>query len=228
MLMLIAGCLLALEDKRWLTAGLLAGLATAIEPVAFAIIPACAAVAAVELRRHGWAAKRALLAPLLAPAGAVAFAIFLWAWVGTPLATYQAQKLAWRETSSPFGLWRAGVQFWQQLGLFHDYHTKSPDLNLPTGILGAIFLIFGLVLLWRRRSVVSLGALVWTAGVAVLALSSNSTPPNPRMLLCAFPAVIVLAAERKSERSWRWLLGITVVLTVAMSIDTYVGSGLRP
>ncbi len=229
MLALVAGCLLALEDRRWLLAGVLAGACTAIEPVALAIIPACAAVAGREIVREGWRGRRALLAPLLAPAGAAAFAVFLWFWVGTPLATYDAQRYAWKETSSPgLGLVRAGRTFVQEIEGFRNVHTTPLNMNYPAGILGACFLVWALWLLWRRRTLVSLGALVWTAGVALLTLTSNSTPPNPRLLLCAFPATIAVAASRRTESSWRWLIVITLILTVVMSIDTYVGSGLRP
>ena len=44
LLTLIAGCMLAVEHRRWLLAGVLAGLATAVGPVAVAIIPAFAVV----------------------------------------------------------------------------------------------------------------------------------------------------------------------------------------
>jgi hypothetical protein len=257
MLMLVAGCLLALEDRRWLLAGVLAGFATAIEPVAFAIIPACAVVAVLELRRNGWGAWRAILAPLLAPAGAVAFGIYLWSWVGTPFASYIAQKRAWGEGSTPFvGLFDDVKTFAHEVRIFRDFQHTPLDMNLVSGVLGACVLIFALYVMWQIRNGatgrvvsapfggvldrviggvgdgvgtgVSIGAWVWTAGVAVLSLSSAQTPPNPRLLLCAFPATLALAVGRRSKRGLWILLGITLVLTVAMSVDTFVGNGLRP
>ena len=36
-------------------------------------------------------------------------------------------------------------------------------------------------------------ALIWTAGISFLAVTTENVPPNPRMLITAFPAVIVLA-----------------------------------
>ena len=54
LLPLAAGCLFALGRKRWLVAGLLAGFATAVQPVALALIVACAAAALAEWRRSGW------------------------------------------------------------------------------------------------------------------------------------------------------------------------------
>ena len=74
---------------------------------------------------------------------------------------------------------------------------------------------------------ISLGAWVWTIGVAVLTLTSDKTPPNPRMLLCAFPVLVAIAAPRTGRRQ-RILLGISGILLVAMSIGTFAGGGLRP
>src|SRR5207253_1167110 len=82
MLALAIGCLLALLDRRWLVAGVLAGLATGVRPNAVALVAACAWAAAVAIvKRREW---RALVAPLLAPAGLVAFFAFLWARTGRP------------------------------------------------------------------------------------------------------------------------------------------------
>ncbi len=228
---LICGCLLALEDRRWVLAGILAGLSTAIEPVAYAIIPACAVVAAIHIRRNGgWrdrSALRALWAPILSPVGAVGFAIFLWAWTGTPLASYDAQKYAWHETSTPLAIPRDAVKFVQDVVNFRNFRATPIDMNLLAGVLGAILLLWALWLMWKQRSTISLGAWVWTLGVGALALTSNSTPPNPRMLICAFPTVLIIGATRVGK-SQRRLLVFTLIMTVAMSIDTFVAFGLRP
>jgi Gpi18-like mannosyltransferase len=232
LLCLVAGCLLALQERRWLLAGILAGLSTAVGPVAVAIIPACAAVAFQEIRRHGWhdrEARRALLAPLLAPVGIAAFGIFLWAWTGSPLASYttQHQKTGWKEGSSPFALYYQARKLVQEIFGHHSLHHPGINLNLPAGLLGAAFLAFALLLLWRNRNVVSLGALVWTAGVAVLTITSDQTPPNARMLICAFPAVLVVAKELQGKAVRRLIVSSTVLL-VAMSFVSFVGTGLRP
>jgi len=52
-------------------------------------------------------------------------------------------------------------------------------------------------------------------------------PPNPRMLITAFPAVLVVAYRLKG-RAFQWLMGVSVVLLIAMSVATYVGVTLRP
>ena len=231
LLVLVATAILAIERRRWVTAGILAGLSTAVGPVATAIIPAFAIVALLEIRRHGWrdrAARRALWAPVLAPAGLVAFGVFLWIWTGSPFASYSTQHAhwGWQESSSPAAIPnQIGLLFSQIL----DFTFRHPgiNLNVVSGLAGSVFLFYALWRLWKWRSAVSLVALLWTLGVAVLTLTSANVPPNPRMLLCAFPAVLVVGAEAEG-RGQRKLLIWTVVLTVAMSMGTFVGTGLRP
>ena len=74
---LAAGCILALERRRWLLAGALAGVATATGADALALTVVCAISAAVMVYRHGprdREALRSLLAPLLSLVGIAAFA----------------------------------------------------------------------------------------------------------------------------------------------------------
>src|SRR5579884_1715779 len=102
MIPLAIGTLLALEHRRWVLAGVLAGLATASEPEAALLIVVCALAAIREVRRQGWdvrAASRSLLAPALSVTGIGAFAVFLWAWTGTPFASLIAQHDGWKEKS---------------------------------------------------------------------------------------------------------------------------------
>jgi len=231
-LLLVAGSLLALERRRWVLAGVLAGLATACDPVGLAIIPACVAVAGREVYVRGWRdreARRSLLAPLLSALGLVGFGIFLWFWTGTPLASYKTQHATWgwSEHTSPLALFWTARKLVDQIFSHHSWAHPGINLNLLAGLLGAIFLIYGLRVLWQMRSQVSLGALVWTAGIAVLTLTSDQTPPNARMLLCAFPVVLVVAARLRG-RNIRWLIAGSTVLLVAMSFVSFVGTGLRP
>jgi hypothetical protein len=301
-LALVAGAMLCLEDRRWTWAGLLAGLATATEPVAFAIMPACAAVSLRELWRSGRAltgaqaltnaraqtgartltggraqtggraltggraqtggraltglpgailaglrdpeARRSLWAPILSPVGAIGVGIFFWFWAGTPLANYKAQRIAWGEKSSILAVYIQLRTFVNEFVKWHGW--GNINLNLPAGFLGAFFMVWAVRQLWKlRRGMpaleltaegagtalvghgVSLGAWVWTLCVCFLTFTSDKTPPNPRMLICAFPLIFAVAAPR-TGRSQRILLGISVILLIAMSIGTFADGSLRP
>jgi hypothetical protein len=69
--------------------------------------------------------------------------------------------------------------------------------------------------------------MMWTLGVAVLTSTSANTPPNARLLLCAFPAIIVYA-QRLRGRWFTALMALNCALFVGMSWITFVGIDLRP
>src|SRR5207302_760700 len=56
MIALAAGCLLALQQRRWLLAGVLGGLATAARPNAVVLVVACGWAAVDAVVRRGWPA----------------------------------------------------------------------------------------------------------------------------------------------------------------------------
>lgn len=230
MLPLAIGTILALERRRWLLAGVLAGLATAAEPEALVLVLVCAVSAAMELRRHGWrlaAARRSLLAPLLSVSGAVAFAAYLWARTGTPFANLIAQHDGWKEKSSPLALVHLVRRLGSEISLSHFNH-PTINLNLVVGVAGAVALVVMLVLVFRSRREISVEAIVWTLGISLLAVTSEYPfSPNPRVLITAFPAVLVLA-RYASGRSWRVLAWTNGVLLAGMGLLTLVGTTLRP
>jgi len=228
MIPLVAGCLLALERRRWLLAGVLAAFATAVGPTALAIIPACAAAALIELRRRGWLdreALKSLIAPVLAPVGVGAFGVFLWVWTGSPFATYYAQHHEWSEKSNPLALVTLVIRLFKDTAIRHS--SLEINLNYVSGLLGAVFLLVAAVLLVRMRPRVSVPALVWTFVIAFLVITSENVPPNPRMLITAFPLLLVVAYRLKGS-AFSWLIGLSTVLLIAMSSATFVGVALRP
>ncbi len=229
LLPLAAGCILALQRRRWLLAGVLAGVATATEPEALVLVLVCAVSAGLELRRRGVGdrqALRSLLAPALSVVGAAAFAAFLWAWTGTPFANLMTQRYGWQEKSDPLAVLHLTNSLVHEISLGHFNH-PTINLNLVVGVIGAVFLLMLLVLLARIWHEVSVEALVWTLGISLLALTSEFTPPNPRLLITAFPAVIVLARYLRG-RAFGVLLAVNGVLLVGMSALTFVGTTLRP
>jgi hypothetical protein len=226
LLPLVAGCLLALERRRWLLAGVLAAFATAVGPTALAIIPACAVAALLEIRRRGWKGTKALIAPALAPLGIIAFGAFLWLWTGTPLASYSAQHSQWGERTNPFAL----VDLVTRL-VNESYFTKTfvhINLNYISGLVGAVFLFYALyLLLVKTRPRISPPAIAWTLGIAFLAVTSENVPPNPRLLITAFPAVLVMAYHFTGKKFNRMMM-VSGVFLVVMTSASFVSTALRP
>ena len=226
---LAAGCLLALERRRWILAGALAGVATAVQPDAVALAVVCAVCAVVELHRLGWhdrEARRSLFAPALSVAGVGAFAIFLWAWTGTPFATLETQHYGWGEKVDPLALVHQGRFLAHELRGAHLAHLHI-YLGPVAGLLGAVVLLIGVALLFRKPRLVPLDAMTLTLCIGFLALVSENVPPNARILITAFPAILVFAHYCRG-RAYAWLLGADIALLVLMSGLTYGGRTLTP
>jgi Gpi18-like mannosyltransferase len=223
---LAAGCILALQRRRWLLAGVLAGIATAATPEAVVLVPVCAVSAGLELRRRGWRARGSLLAPVLSVTGVAAFAVYLWGHAGTPFAYTQAQKYGWDEKFDPFAIVHLVRSLASKISFSHFNH-PTINLNLVVGVAGVIVLVVLLVLLFKRWREVSVEALVWTLGVSFLMVTAKYTPPNPRLLITAFPAVIVPAYYLRG-RGLASYAAASGVLLVGLSALTFVGTTLRP
>jgi Mannosyltransferase (PIG-V) len=229
LLPLAAGCIYALERRRWLIAGILAGFGTAVQPVGLVLAPVCLISAACEIHRSGWrskSARRSLAAPLLSVTGVGVFMLFLWRWTGTPLATYIAQHHGWSEHTSLLSLWHLTQKLAGEISFSH-FNEPTINLNHVVGLIGAVLLTVMLVLVWFRRRNLSIEALVWTAAISFLAFTSSEVPPNPRMLITAFPALVAVAyyARGKWFRILVWCNG---GLLVGLSLLTFFGLTLRP
>jgi hypothetical protein len=226
---LAAGCLLALERRRWILAGALAGVATAVQPDALALVVVCGVCSVVELHRRGWQdreARRSLFAPALSVAGIGAFAIFLWVWTGTPFATLQTQHYGWGEKVDPLALAHQGRFLAHELKHAHLAHLHI-YLGPVAALLGAVVLLVGLALLLRKPRLVSLDALTLALCIGFLAVVSENIPPNPRILITAFPVILVFAHQFR-RRGYGWLLGASTALLVLTSALTYGGHTLTP
>ena len=229
LLALAAGCILALQRRRWVLAGVLAAVATATEPEAVVLVLVCAVSAVLELHRRGFAdrsARRSLIAPALSVFGVGAFGGFLWIWTGSPFASLIAQRDGWSEKTDVFALANLARTLAGEMSLSHFNH-PTINLNLVVGLVGALVLIVLLVLVARNRREMSVPAIVWTLGISWLAMTSEYTPPNPRLLITAFPAVIVLA-RYVHGKWWTALLCANGVMLAGLSALTFIGTTLRP
>jgi Mannosyltransferase (PIG-V) len=231
LLALAAGCIYALERRRWLLAGVLAGFGTAVQPVGLALLLVCLISSLLELYRHGWrtsAARRSLIAPALSVTGAGAFALFLWAWTGNPFANYIAQQHGWSEKTDALALVHLTTKLAGEVSFSH-LNEPAINLNLVVGLIGAVVLIVMLVLLFFARREVSIEAIVWTLCISFLAITSEFVPPNPRLLFTAFPALMAVARYTKGK--WFTLIAWTFgLLFVGLSLLTFSGTPgpLRP
>ena len=229
LLPLAAGCIYFLERRRWVTAGILAGFGTAVQPVGLVLAPVCLFSALMELRRWGWslhAARRAFLAPLLSLTGVGAFMAFLWAWTGNPMATYIAQHHGWSETTTPMALIRMAEKLADEVD-FQHFNQPTINLNLVVGLIGGVVLLIWLALVYRSRREISPEAILWTLAIAFLAFTSSNVPPLPRMLITAFPALMAVARYVRG-RWFRILVWGNGILLAGLSMLTFYGFTLRP
>ncbi len=226
MLPLVAACILALQKRRWLLAGTLAGLATATEPEGVVLIAVCGVAALRELRSCGWdsrAGRRSLVAPALSLTGVGAVATFLWAHTGTPFAMLIAQHRSWGE-----GFNLASLADQVQRLVWRTAHAPARTLGPPIGgLAGAVVLVILLRLLFRRRRSLSLEALIWTVGIALISVCTERVPPNSRMLITAFPAVLVVATYVGGRRFWV-LQTVNLLLLVATAWFTFIFPRVLP
>jgi hypothetical protein len=231
LLPLAAGCIYALERRRWVLAGVLAGIGTAVQPVALVLVFVCLSSSLLELHRRGWrtpAARRSLIAPVLSLSGAAAFALFLWAWTGNPFANYIAQHHGWSEKTDPLALVHLTTKLANEISFSH-LDQPSVNLNLVVGLIGAVLLVVMLALLLHSRREVSIEAIVWTLGISFFAFTSEYVPPNPRLIFTAFPAVMVVARYAKGK--WFTVIAWTCgLLFIGLSLLTFSGTPgpLRP
>jgi hypothetical protein len=230
LLPLLIGCLLALERRRYLLAGLLAAVASAVEADALVLVVVCLVAAVLEIRRTGWQSplsRRSVAAVAMSPLGAVAFALFLWGWAHTPFATLDVQRMAWRETSSPI----ARLQEIPRLAreIHHGLRARHNWLqfNQISDLVGTVYLFVSGAVLLRSRWRPPATAIALCAGIAALTLTSHGTAPNPRMLLTAFPLVVVWAwsASRRGVIAVGCVFAVLLVLLSALS---FVPVSLRP
>jgi len=201
MLALGAACLLALLQRRWVAAGVLAALAGATRPNASAFAVAClwAAGAAVWQRRE-W---RALVAPVLAPLGMAAFFAFLWWHTGEPGIWFRVQADGWGEQ----------VDFGQR-NLSVAWAFLRDPLGHPNRLVIGLSLALVLAcigLLVKARLPGALNAYALTSLGLVLTSQINA---RPRFVFVAFPLVMALA--KWARRSAFTVLAATFAATTVM------------
>ena len=197
--------LIALLDRRWLAAGLLGAVATASSPMALAFVVSCCWCAgrSVVVDRK----LRAAVAPLLAPLGFVAYMAYL--------RIHTGQLMAWRLTER--GGWKGYPSLAYPVRILTTFlgDPIRPTLTGQILFFGTVAAVAGVVLMVKERQ----PAAVLSYGVTSLVLAAISAPVGlrPRFLMLAFPIVIALATRYRG-RTHRWLVGISAVLLLGVSV----------
>jgi hypothetical protein len=230
LLPLVTVCLWALERRKWWLAGFCAMFGTTVQPVGLVMVPMCAAACLVELWRGGWRApefRASLKTPVMAAFGVGCLLLFMWRWTGNPMAIYIAQHHGWGEKTNLFAL----VDAWKRMTpAFDPHHLNHPpiDLNLVFGEIGAVILLIEMVLLWRSRRELSFPAIVWTLAITFLAVTSQYTPPNPRMLITAFPGLCLLGRWVQGRWTYGLMIALNIALLIVLSVLTFFAHAMRP
>ncbi|HET9770250.1 MAG TPA: glycosyltransferase family 39 protein [Acidimicrobiia bacterium] len=200
-----AACLLALLDRRWVAAGVLAALATATRPNGTAVIMACAWAAGVAIwQRREW---RAVTAPLLAPAGMLAFFAYLWWHTGETLIWFRVQYQGWGERID-FGLQNAKLipDF-----LTHPFQNPNKVVLIGSMLLSAVLIV--VLLRARLPGVLNVHAL---GGLAVVLASHINA--RPRFIFVAFPLVIALAKTIRRPPVFTVVASLFAASTVMLTV----------
>ena len=200
--------------RRWLIAGLAAGLATGVQPDALVLVVCCAWAAGHALwKERAW---KAIVAPALSVAGAVGYFAYLWAATGDVMRWYHVEQQDW---GSNGGVHQTVVSV---LRLAFD-QPHSPEVVIPA--FGLVSAVVGLVLLFRWRPPV----VIWLFAVGVLAaaLASGPVGARPRLLLVIFPFVIAAARVLRGQ-AFNALLGASAGLLGVVTILTLSGPIITP
>jgi hypothetical protein len=201
--------LLALLRRQWWLAGLLGMLATAASPIALAFVLSCAWCAGREVLRHRtW---RALIAPVLAPLGFIAYMAWLWAHTGV--------FSAWRMTER--GGWKSYPSVGYPIHVITTF-VFNPVAPTETGqilFFGTVVTVIGAVLAIQQRQ----PAPVLIYGLAAAALAAVSAPVGlrPRFVMLAFPLVLAYGTRLRG----RAYIAAVVVSTVLLAVMTVLEVG---
>jgi hypothetical protein len=212
MLAAAAAALLALHERRWVTAGIFGALASAARPNGIAVVAACGVAALLAIHhRRVW---RALAAPVIASLGIAGYFAWLWAATGVPNAWFRVQREGWGETLD-FGrtTWLL-ISRWVPR-LVSDLASGPPGVALRLG--GLLVIVVGAVLLWRWRPPITLS--VYSAAVLVLPLASRTLGARPRFVMVAFPLIAAIAWAVKGP--WHWVLVTTFGSLLALTAALY-------
>ncbi len=206
--------MLALLERRWWRAGLVAGLATLTSPAALPLVVPFAYVAFKELRSKNW---HPLFATALVPLGFVGFVAFLWHQTG--------QLLAWNRTERDGWTAYASLRFPLHILANFLFDPIRPTLQWHMLFWCTLFAGVALWLIWKSK----LPSEVRLLGVSCIALFVASHPVGfrPRFWEITFPIVMALALRYEGEK-YRRLVIISALLLVILTINNFSSPAIFP
>ncbi len=196
---------------RWLTAGILAGLASFTRINGVFLAAALVVLLAIALHRAGrrwfW---RAVAMGAIGVSGAAAYLGYLWAKTGDPLAWTTAQYVGWGRITQP--PWRT-----LRRTIFEATVPGSPtQVQYWFDLVFAALLVLAAVVLLLRRWWPELVYVVLTAIPLMTSLTYLSLARNTVLL---FPLPILVASALLSRR-WRWVAWVVLPASLIVMVFT--------
>lgn len=211
LLVLAAGTLLALLDRRWILAGSLSLLAGLTRPNSIAVMMACLVASSLAVRaRREW---RSLVAPVLAPLGFVGFMVFLAVHTGERWPWFRVQHEAWDEGTS-FG-YRALLDVFEFL-----LHPFSSPTNLLTFL--TVAMLIWLIVLGRRHRLPGFVD-AYSLTVLFMMLLPATVTARPRFLYTAFPLLISWAADLEERDDEIFALTLIILAGALVAVTAMYG-----
>jgi Gpi18-like mannosyltransferase len=211
---LAALCLVALVERRWLVAGAASAVATCVRPTGVVLVACCLWGAVDATRRQEWSA---LVAPVLAPLGALVYLAYLRLHTGDLFAFTDVESRGWGRR---FDLGASNARaVWTHV---HQMHVTFFVVILAMMVIGTAF---GALLLirWRPPAVV----VVYVVGIVALTVVSTKPTSLPRYFLSAFPVLIPIAT-RLSHRAYLATVGGSAALLAVLFVVTSLSTTLSP
>lgn len=207
-----AGCLLALQRRRWLTAAVAAVIGGLTRPTGGALVLAVTVAGGLELWRHRHLDRRVAAAIVLAPLG---LGISL---LHVSLATDRWNGWFWLEST----VWRSGFDGGRTaLHAMRLFVTGGPAFHhLPLAMSVCVCLTFVALTYWAvtGRGREKPADATYPVVTGLLAIGERRYfYVKPRLLLVGYP-VLVPAARRLAALSTRTLVALAVPMVVLASV----------
>lgn len=213
-----AGCLVALQRRQWLTAGVAAAIGGLTRPTGGCLVLAILVAAIIEVRRGGARSWQPWAAVVVGAAGLAASLIHVAVVTGRLDGWFWLERTVW---NSGFDAGWSALHNVGQLVTGGRTAHRLPEIIAVVVMLGAIALTVGL---WRRGRHAADGApLAYTTSAVVLAVGERGYfYVKPRLFFIAFPLLVPISSWLGGlSRRRQWLIGLASGL-LSVSYNAYL------